>query len=109
MQHRHHHAMLMLMLMLILIPMLIINTATANANETTSEIAISVILDMESSVGKVSKICIEMAIRDFYQTHKNCTTRIVTHFCDSKNDRVEAVSAGWSALFYLVLLSSSIF
>ncbi|KAM0043368.1 putative periplasmic binding protein-like I [Helianthus debilis subsp. tardiflorus] len=89
MQHRHHHAMLIL----ILIPMLIINTATANANETTSEIAIGVILDMESSVGKVSKICIEMAIRDFYQTHNNYTTRIVAHFRDSKNDRVEAVSA----------------
>ncbi|KAF5795468.1 putative periplasmic binding protein-like I [Helianthus annuus] len=93
MQHRHHHAVLVLMLILILIPMLIINTATANANETTSEIAIGVILDMESSVGKVSKICIEMAIRDFYQTHNNYTTRIVPYFRDSKNDRVEAVSA----------------
>ncbi|KAJ0833664.1 putative periplasmic binding protein-like I [Helianthus annuus] len=90
-QHRHHHAILIIMLMLM--PMLTINTATTNANGTTREIAIGVILDLKSSVGKVSKICIEMALRDFYQTHNNYTTKIVLHFRDSKNDRVEAACA----------------
>ncbi|XP_076942422.1 glutamate receptor 2.8-like isoform X2 [Bidens hawaiensis] len=91
MQHKHHHhARVMLMFMLFLI---INNTGNTNANETPREIGIGVILDLESCVGKVSKICIQMAIHDFYQTHSNYKTKIVPHFVDSKNDRVKAASA----------------
>ncbi|XP_076955163.1 glutamate receptor 2.8-like [Bidens hawaiensis] len=85
-KHHHHHAMAMLMFMLLII-------SNTNANGTTREIGIGVILDLESSVGKVSKICIQMAIHDFYQTNYNYKTKIVPHFVDSKNDRVEAASA----------------
>ncbi|XP_076942421.1 glutamate receptor 2.7-like isoform X1 [Bidens hawaiensis] len=82
------------MLMLVFTLLLIIsNTGKTNANGTAKEIGIGVILDMESSVGKVSKICIQIAIHDFYQTHSNYKTKIVPHFVDSKNDRVEAASA----------------
>ncbi|KAI3828935.1 hypothetical protein L1987_03047 [Smallanthus sonchifolius] len=79
--HHHHHAMLLLLIMNLIL--------TANG---ITEIGIGVILDMDSSVGKISKICIEMALQDFYQTH-NYTTKIVPHFRDSKYGRVEAASA----------------
>lgn len=86
---QHYHGMLLL---------LIINLNFA-VNVTSEEIGIGVILDMDSSVGKVSTICIKMALQDFYQTH-NYTTKIVTHFRDSKHDRVKAASAGWLITYF---------
>ncbi|KAI3671677.1 hypothetical protein L1987_87417 [Smallanthus sonchifolius] len=77
----------MLFLLVIINLSLILRVTTGNI-----EIGIGVILDMDSSVGKVSKICIKMALRDFYQTH-NCTTKIIPYFRDSKSDRLQAASA----------------
>nr|XP_043626691.1 glutamate receptor 2.8-like [Erigeron canadensis] len=56
-------------------------------------IQIGVILDMETSVGKMSSTCISMAIHDFYEKHDNYTTMIQPHFRDSKQDNVRAASA----------------
>ncbi|XP_071741991.1 glutamate receptor 2.7-like [Rutidosis leptorrhynchoides] len=57
------------------------------------KIEIGVILDMETSIGKMSSTCISMALRDFYQQHVNYTTEIQLHFRDAKQDNVQAASA----------------
>ncbi|GJS00399.1 glutamate receptor 2.8-like protein [Tanacetum coccineum] len=61
--------------------------------KTKTEVGVGVILDIETSFGKMSRSCISMALHDFYQQHDNYTTRIVPHFRDSKQNNVEAVSA----------------
>ncbi|GKA18558.1 glutamate receptor 2.8-like protein, partial [Tanacetum coccineum] len=60
--------------------------------ETKPKVGIGVILDTETSLGKMSRSCISMALGDFYKKHDNYTTRIVPHFRDSKQDNVEAAS-----------------
>ncbi|XP_071689160.1 glutamate receptor 2.7-like [Rutidosis leptorrhynchoides] len=58
-----------------------------------TEIKVGVILDMETSIGKMSSTCISMALHDFYQQHENYTTEIHLRFRDSKQDNIEAASA----------------
>ncbi|KAI3803291.1 hypothetical protein L1987_31441 [Smallanthus sonchifolius] len=60
--------------------------------KTKKEVRIGVILDMDSSVGKMSNSCIAMAIHDFYEKHNDSTTVIRPHFRDSKQDNVRAAS-----------------
>ncbi|GJS00401.1 glutamate receptor 2.8-like protein [Tanacetum coccineum] len=61
--------------------------------KTKTEVGVGVILDIETSLGKMSRSCISMALHDFYQQHDNYTTMIVPHFRDSKQNNVEAASA----------------
>ncbi|GKE08278.1 putative periplasmic binding protein-like protein I, partial [Tanacetum coccineum] len=61
--------------------------------KTKTEVGVGVILDIETSFGKMSRSCISMALHDFYQQHDNYTTMIVPDFRDSKQNNVEAVSA----------------
>ena len=61
--------------------------------KTKTEVGVGVILDTETSIGKMSRSCISMALHDFYQEHDNYTTMIVPHFRDSKENNVEAASA----------------
>ncbi|XP_071686046.1 glutamate receptor 2.7-like [Rutidosis leptorrhynchoides] len=58
-----------------------------------TKIEIGVILDLETSIGKMSSTCISMALNDFYQQHENYTTEIHLQFRDSKQDNVQAASA----------------
>lgn len=39
--------------------------------KTKTEVGVGVILDTETSFGKMSRSCISMALRDFYQEHDN--------------------------------------
>ncbi|RWR75367.1 Ionotropic glutamate receptor [Cinnamomum micranthum f. kanehirae] len=55
---------------------------------------VGVVLDMESPLGKMSNICISMALEDFYTTHNNYTTELILHWRDSKQDIVDAASMG---------------
>ncbi|KAI3711929.1 hypothetical protein L1987_70478 [Smallanthus sonchifolius] len=61
--------------------------------KTKTEVRIGVILDMNSSTGKMSNTCISMAIRDFYRKHDDYTTVIRPYFRDSNKDDVQAASA----------------
>ncbi|GJX11574.1 glutamate receptor 2.7-like protein [Tanacetum coccineum] len=83
---QHNHLMLLFFFFFV-------NLKIATGNGTLKNINIGVILDMESTVGKTSKICIEMALQDFYQKNNNYTTRLVPNFRDSKDDRVQAAAA----------------
>lgn len=64
-----------------------VTTAAAKAD-------VGVILDLETTTGKIFKTCISMAIQDFYSTHKNYSTMIVPHFRDSRTDVVASTSSG---------------
>lgn len=58
------------------------------------DVHVGLILDMESRMGKIVHSCILMAISDFYEVHKNYTTRIMLHVRDSKGEPLNALSAG---------------
>ncbi|KAH6790011.1 hypothetical protein C2S51_005017 [Perilla frutescens var. frutescens] len=61
-------------------------------NETAAKADVGVILDLQTTVGKIFKTCISMAVEDFY-AHKSYNTMIVPHFRDSRSDVVAAASA----------------
>ena len=64
-----------------------------NLNARTS-FDVGIVLDLESPLGKMSSICISMALEDFYTTHNNYTTELILHWRDSKRDIVDAASMG---------------
>lgn len=66
---------------------------SSGLNETAAKADVGVILDLNTTVGKICKTCISMAIDDFY-SNRDHTTRIFPHFMDSKCDVVDAASAG---------------
>lgn len=61
-----------------------------------ANVDVGVILDLDSYVGKMSTICLKMAVEDFYGAHRNYTTRLVFHSRDSMGNAVDAASAGES-------------
>ncbi|TVU24228.1 hypothetical protein EJB05_26649, partial [Eragrostis curvula] len=54
---------------------------------------VGVVLDLGTTVGKVARTSITMAIEDFYTVHPNYKTRIVLHIRDSMSDDVQAARA----------------
>lgn len=69
---------------------------------------VGVILDLDTTLGKVIKTCIDMAIEDFYSKHENYSTVIVPHFRNSRSDIVDAASAGNAILDYTTFILSFI-
>ncbi|CAL9056273.1 unnamed protein product [Musa banksii] len=67
--------------------------AMVSAHDAAVPVNVGVILDVSSSAGKKSWTSISMAVDDFYATHSNCTTRVVLHLRNSKNDVVGAAAA----------------
>ncbi|KAL1533165.1 glutamate receptor 2.7-like isoform X1 [Salvia divinorum] len=61
-------------------------------NATAAKADVGVILDLDTTLGKMYRTCISMAIEDRNATH-NHTTMIVPHFRDSRGDVVAAASA----------------
>ncbi|OEL36081.1 Glutamate receptor 2.7, partial [Dichanthelium oligosanthes] len=57
------------------------------------EFHVGVVLDLGTTVGKVARTSISIAVEDFYAVHPNYTTRLVLHVRDSKHDDVQAASA----------------
>ncbi|KAI3711928.1 hypothetical protein L1987_70477 [Smallanthus sonchifolius] len=84
MEINRHHTLISVMMMSMLCIM---------NSKTTTDVPIGVILDMESSIGKMTYTCISMAINDFYHKHNHSTTVIRPHFRDSKQDNIQAASA----------------
>ncbi|XP_021276565.1 glutamate receptor 2.7-like [Herrania umbratica] len=60
---------------------------------TTTQVNVGVVLDLDSSVGKIGLSCINMALSDFYDTHSHYKTRMVLNIRDSKEDVVAAADA----------------
>ncbi|KAI3820351.1 hypothetical protein L1987_07897 [Smallanthus sonchifolius] len=71
--------------------MMMTTTVVAKVVNGIREVGIGVILDMDSDVGKSSRVCMLMALEDFYGAHWNNFTTIVRyHFRDSKYDNFQA-------------------
>ncbi|KAJ9543145.1 hypothetical protein OSB04_022852 [Centaurea solstitialis] len=78
----HRVASLAMMMMLVAI----------GAENGTREVEVGVILDMDSYIGMSSRVCISMALEDFYDDHNESTTIIRPHYRDSENNDVQAAS-----------------
>ena len=71
--------------------------AAQNAAKTGGDefsVAVGVILDLGTLVGKIARTSIQMALEDFYAAHKNYSTRLILHIRDSHSNNVQAASAG---------------
>ncbi|KAM7253936.1 hypothetical protein ACFE04_031618 [Oxalis oulophora] len=64
----------------------------SNCEEVKKNIDVGVILDMNTSIGKMSNDCLSMGLTDFYSSHEY-TTKIILHLRDSGSDIVDAASA----------------
>ncbi|KAM1140139.1 hypothetical protein ACFX15_039586 [Malus domestica] len=63
-------------------------------NIVVEDVHVGVILDMGSREGQIILSCISTALSDFYQLHKNYTTRLLLRTKDSKGKPLHALSAG---------------
>ncbi|KAL5559951.1 hypothetical protein UlMin_036162 [Ulmus minor] len=63
------------------------------AQNTKISVNVGVVLDMETSFGKMGMSCINMSLSDFYAAHPNNKTRLVLHPRDSKSEVVGAAAA----------------
>ncbi|KAI3951240.1 hypothetical protein MKW92_007099 [Papaver armeniacum] len=69
-----------------------------NTTGEVEEFQVGVVIDANTSLAKVWLTCMDMALSDFYASHKNYKTRLVLHVMDSKNDVLDASSAGMVSL-----------
>ncbi|KAL1538009.1 glutamate receptor 2.7-like [Salvia divinorum] len=61
-------------------------------NSTAAKADVGVVLDLDTTLGKMCRTCISMAVEDFY-ANRDHTTVIVPHFRDSKSDVISAAYA----------------
>uniref|UniRef100_A0A5B7BTY4 Glutamate receptor n=1 Tax=Davidia involucrata TaxID=16924 RepID=A0A5B7BTY4_DAVIN len=94
--HKQNPRYFLLSLLLYLF-MSVYNIAAVEVQNTSRVVMVDVglILDLDTTVGKMSQTCMSMALADFYanQYNYNYTTRIVLHTRDSNSDIVDAASA----------------
>lgn len=83
--------LLKLFISLLMIPL---RAAQSSSNSSTVDFQVGVILDLNSTVGRIGESCISMALTDFYSVHKDFKTRLVLHFRDSNESVVDAAAAG---------------
>uniref|UniRef100_A0ACD5XSN4 Uncharacterized protein n=2 Tax=Avena sativa TaxID=4498 RepID=A0ACD5XSN4_AVESA len=53
---------------------------------------VGAILNLQSLVGKIARTSILMAMEDFYEVHRNYTTKLVLHIRGSNGDNIQAAS-----------------
>ncbi|KAG5521888.1 hypothetical protein RHGRI_034198 [Rhododendron griersonianum] len=89
------HGLLLLMMSCYynIVPLLGAQNASTTGLIEVDHVHVGLILDLDNILGKMSHTCISMALEDFYASNlQTCTTKIVLHTRDSKNDVVEAAS-----------------
>ncbi|XP_020264749.1 glutamate receptor 2.7-like isoform X2 [Asparagus officinalis] len=87
MERSEHHLMSNLFLVLVATAVCI------HGDNQTAPFHVGVLLDLDTLVGKMGWISILMAIDDFYDLHRNYTTRVVLHARDTNNDIVQAAAS----------------
>ncbi|KAL2502312.1 glutamate receptor 2.2-like [Forsythia ovata] len=55
------------------------NNETSHGKNQYSLVHIGVVLDLDSSMGSMADLCINMALSDFYSEHSNYRTRLQLH------------------------------
>lgn len=63
-------------------------------------VKIGVVLDSDSSIGKMGFSFMEMALSDFYGFNRNYKTRLALFLKNSMGDVVEATAAGFNPISY---------
>ncbi|XP_019051430.1 PREDICTED: glutamate receptor 2.8-like [Nelumbo nucifera] len=76
----------------------VLGTGQNGSPKTTSPIPVGVVLDLNSTVGEMARVCIDMALSEFYAVHTNYRTKVVLHTRNSKGDAVNAASAAFDLL-----------
>ncbi|KAL5699310.1 hypothetical protein ACHQM5_030232 [Ranunculus cassubicifolius] len=66
------------------------NAKNISHNKEVSDFHVGVVLDFNSSIGRVGWNCIQFALSDFYATHTDYRTRLFLHQRDSQGDNVKA-------------------
>ncbi|XP_075519189.1 glutamate receptor 2.8-like [Primulina tabacum] len=89
---------LLLKLFIISLLILPLRAAQSSSNSSTVDFHVGVILDLNSTVGRIGESCISMALTDFYSVHKDFKTRLVLHFKDSNESVVDAAAAALDLL-----------
>ncbi|MCL7051139.1 hypothetical protein MKW94_024526 [Papaver nudicaule] len=64
-----------------------------NTTTEAEEFKVGVVIDANTSVAKVWLTCMDMALSEFYASHKTYKRRLVLHVMDSKSDILDASSA----------------
>lgn len=64
------------------------------ADDEAVTVKVGVVLDSGSSIGKMGFSCMEMALSDFYELHRNYKTRLALFPKNSMEDVIEAAAAG---------------
>lgn len=74
------------------------DTEMGSDGPSSSPFKVGVIVDLGSPVGKIARLCMQIAVSDFYAEHPSYATRLDLHFRDSRRDPVTAASAGTVSL-----------
>ena len=84
-----------------------ISSSSIFAQNTKISVNVGVVLDMETSFGKMGMSCINMSLSDFYAARPKYKTRLVLHLRDSKSDVVGAAAAGIFSHLSLIMRAFS--
>lgn len=68
------------------------------ADDEAVTVKVGVVLDSDSSIGKMGLSFMEMALSDFYGFHGNYKTRLALFPQNSMGDVVEATAAGFNLI-----------
>ena len=77
-------------------------------------VRVGVVLHFNSTVGKMGRSCLSIALHDFYSTNSDYGTKLALFFKDSKDDVVDAASSGtyiimtFNYIFGVNLLSNNV-
>ncbi|XP_073138106.1 glutamate receptor 2.7-like [Henckelia pumila] len=86
------------LLLTLFISTLVLLPFRSSSNSNTVDFQVGVILDSNSTVGRIGESCISMALADFYSVHQDYKTRLLLHFRDSNQSVVDAAAAALDLL-----------
>lgn len=64
------------------------------AQKRATDVNVGIVNDVGMAYSNMTLLCINMSLSDFYSSHTETQTRLVTTIVDSKNDVVIAAAAG---------------
>ena len=74
-----------------------------------TDVKVGIVTDVGRENSDITLLCISMSLSDFYSSHPETRTRLITTIVDSKNDVVLSAAAGMqiliSVLYTLCVLS----